>query len=242
VTIHITSAAAGTGRVETMKIEERAPGATVYSTLKDSSVKQANFFHDFKYTLAADAANSVDIRVTVTDDKGQTTQKTVTIPVTGGGALKECNNVTLGAQNNAIGSSFSSSDCSVYTVTDAKNNASKVDIIYFYGATNEATLAAPSDPSFGSGASQIDIGVQDWSVKNATSFRTTTGFDWATATSTSVLAAYNNGTDVGTKANKLQVGDIVAYKTAAGKYGVARVKTIVTGDTGTMMIDTKTTM
>jgi hypothetical protein len=242
VKIHITSSSTGT--VKKMLIEERIPGTTSYNTKKDSAVNQANFFYDYNYTLASDASGSVDIRVTVTDDKSQTTTKTATITVTGTGTLKECNSITLGAQDNAMGSSFSSSDCSVYTVTDAKNNASKVDIIYFYGATNLATVAGPSDNSFGTGTNQISsLGVQDWSVHNATMFRKITGFTWDNATVATIQAAYTGASAAeDTKANMLAVGDMVAFKTASGKYGVLRVKALTPSSTGSITIDVKTSM
>lgn len=51
----------------------------------------------------------------------------------------------LGAQSAATGSSFASIDGSVYTLAEAKANQAKVDWMYYYGATDLATLAAPDD-------------------------------------------------------------------------------------------------
>lgn len=221
VDIAITTSSAG--RVDRLLIQEKAPGSSVPGTLLDSAIKQANFGLTYHYTVSSSASNSVDVIVTVTDDKGQTTSKTVTITIAGGGNLATCDNKTLGSYDNTTGSFFSAKTCTVYTVSEAKNNQAAVDFLYFYGSSNFATIAAPDDAD----ANTIStFQLNTWTTKNATRFKTVSGFDFTNATPTSITVAWTAGGAESSKINSLGVGGMFLFKTADGRYGVAKVNSI----------------
>jgi hypothetical protein len=239
VDVSINTSSAGT--VDKLLIEEITPGASGPVTLLDSLVKQANFGITYKYTVPQGASGKRDIRVTATDNLGQQSVETKTITITSG-AIADCDNETLGSHKSTIGSFFATKSCNVYTVGEAKANKSAVDFIYFYGQTNQATLAAPDDADVNTlGEFQL----VDWTAgeKNATRFKAISAFDFDNATAATLTAAWT--TAVGaemTKANMLSNSQMVAFKTADGRYGVVRVNSITAGDDGTINIDVKSTM
>ncbi len=64
-----------------------------------------------------------------------------------------------------------------------------------------------------------------------------TDYDSATYTSVAQLISDNDNNKI---ASDLKVGDVVAFKTASGKYGILKVKAISSNsDTGTITIDYK---
>ena len=82
----------------------------------------------------------------VTDANGQMKEISYTITtVLSSGPINTYSMTIMGAQSSTTGSSFASSNGTVYNLADAKTNASKIDWLYFYGATLFATLAAPDD-------------------------------------------------------------------------------------------------
>ncbi len=191
----------------------------------------------FDYTVS----KTVNLIITVTDDKDKTVSSTLSVSLDAG--VNSYSAKLLGGQDNASSGSFlATSNGTVYLQADAKANSGLVDILYFYGATNEATLAAPSDADAATIFNNGTTGLQTWTTKNATSFKTTTlalaDFN-ALNLASGAESAYNAGTSVSTKANKLVSGKVVAFKTAAGKYGLVYVSALTTGATGSITLDVK---
>ena len=146
----------------------------------------------------------------------------------------------LGSYNANEGSSFASIDGTVYSWNDATNNSDEVDFVYFYGATNEATIAAPDDTDAGS---VFDF--SGWNTLNATKFGATTltaaEFD-AIDDDVEIVAEAADLTE--SKANQLAIDDVVAFETAStsahpSKKGLFIVNDITTGDDGTIDITVK---
>ncbi len=138
--------------------------------------------------------------------------------------------------NNSAGSFFSTSNGTVYTQAQAKTNASSVDFLYYYGATNKATIAAPNDAPAATIYDNATTGLQTWSVKNATELRgtllTADLFNAITADST-LTKMYDNfalGT-AATSATDLAEGDVIAFKTVGNKKGFVKVVSIVENGT-----------
>jgi predicted transcriptional regulator len=126
-------------------------------------------------------------------------------------------------------------------MTDATANQNKVDFVYFYGATNLATLASPSDTD----AQTIFTAIADWTTINATKLGATTltatEFDAIDDDAEIVIAATGL---TATKANTLEVGDVIAFETAstsanASKKGLLKVVAITPENTGTITIAVK---
>jgi hypothetical protein len=201
------------------------------------------------YTTSKDVAGVYEYTFIATDKDGLQDTKTIVVTVQAAGVdVDSYTDIILGADNNAtLGSSFASIDGSIYLLADAKTNSDKVDFVYFYGATNKATIAAPSDADAQTVFSSPTSGIATWTVKNATSLATTTltaaQFD-AIATDLDI-AAVTAGT-VGTKVNNLAVGNVIYFETAStsanpSKKGLAKVTALTAEKTGSVTLQIKVT-
>ncbi|MFZ4398493.1 MAG: hypothetical protein ACOYO1_00550 [Bacteroidales bacterium] len=196
----------------------------------------------FQQTINDITAQSV-IKVQATDAKSQTTSANFTINIAGN-AITSFPDITLGSYNSPTGSSFASLDGTVYQLADAKTNASKVDIIFFYGATNNATLSAPSNLTELNQVFTTASAPNTWAVNNDTKLekRTDVVFDNVTL-GNQIPNVQATGTS---KVNNLAVGDVVAFRTAntnsafANKVGILKVTAITgTGATATIKFSVK---
>jgi len=184
--------------------------------------------YQFNYVYHVPSVTAgTQIVITFTVDDASNTQ-TATTTITVGSSASDIisyNAVLLGSYSDpTAGSFYSSSNNNVYTVSSANTNQGLIDIVFYFGATNQYTLAAPSDGSFGTGSGQISsLGIQNWSTKNATSFKSTSLLDFSSITKASDIAdAYAAGGSADTKANMLVAGSIIAFKTAT-KYGLCKI-------------------
>lgn len=236
-TVKLTIQVGAEKAIKTVNVKVSAGGGTA-GTILDSTYASGRNTSTITYDYLVGSSANYAFTATVTDRDGVTATGTETITVSGTGAtdINLCSGIRLGAQSSTTGSSFSSSNCSVYTVNQAKSNASNVDFLYFYGASNEATLAAPNDEA-ADDFTTFDLA--NWSTRNATKMMKLSGFDFNAATSASITSAVASAS--ATKVNKLAVGDVVGFMTAGGKSGVARVKSISGGGSGSIVLDVKTT-
>lgn len=238
--VKFTVNASTTETLKSLKIEETIPGQSVPGKLKDSSISSKTIVnYDFNYTVPAGATGSKEIVFTVTDNGNRTKVVKKTINVSGTATPKTYSAKMLGAQDNgSVGSSFSTQDGTVYKVADAKTNSAKIDFIFYYGTTNFATIAAPND----AGAAQFSVfQLSTWGTRNATKFKVsnTAAFDGATTSQQLADAFSNAGGNEGSAATNLKVGDVVAFKTEAGKNGVFKVTAIDAKNSGSITIDVK---
>lgn len=175
------------------------------------------------------------------DKDGEKATKTINITVESpdepAGAIKS-HVITLGAQGAAAGSCYASITGEVYGSATAVDNASKIDLGYFYGATNEATLAAPSDSDMPTMLSYTS----KFAVKNSTVIAKVTA-DFDAITDDTGFEALAEGVTA-SKANKLAKDDVVVFKTAAtsdnaSKIGVAKVTALSVGNDGSITLSVK---
>jgi len=210
--------------------------ATTTSGFKGETDK--NYYFD-KWFYATDFITNEKYEYVfeVTDKEGQTYSITYTVTeqTTNNqpGAINTYT-VTLGSYNATQGSSFASSNGTVYTWSDATANSQLIDFVYFYGNTNNATIAAPDD------AAAADVfNFSNWSTKNPTRFGLVTGVTFSDITDDTEIVA-NESAATTSKVNNLSVGDVVEFKTASGKYGMFVVSAINgTDSSGTIDITVK---
>ncbi|MFC5270814.1 hypothetical protein [Adhaeribacter terreus] len=139
----------------------------------------------------------------------------------------------LGNQQAAAGSFFASSTGEVISAGNAKANASVIDFGYYFSvggtaAADSATIAAPNDVNatqvFGAIAS---ADFANWATKNPTKFKdlgNNAAFYTGPTNGDEVAAVYTNmGATETSSVKHLNVGDVFAFTTAAGKRGVAMV-------------------
>lgn len=153
---------------------------------------------------------------------------------------------TFGALHNSAGSFASLSTGTIYSQTQADASSSSIDAIYYYGATNHATIAAPNDVTVGAGASNTNLAV-NFTTLNATTFykfgQEGAGV-WAAVITGAVYDFSTISASISlTKVTTLAPGDVIAFKTAAGKYGLINVTSVnaVNSDYtyGTLVADIK---
>ncbi len=197
--------------------------------------------------IAIDLANSTDdpkkveYKFSLTDKDGAVKNAiyTVTMAAASGNPIHTYSATLMGAQDNAnTGSFFASTNGNVYLTADANNNSSLIDIIYYYGSSNEATLCAPNDVTVNGGTGNLSLAT-GLTTQNATTFTTTT-----VSASTFNAMSDDTGFDAitsfpETKMVTLATDNVIAFKTAAGKIGLIKVSSITTGNTGSMTIDVK---
>jgi hypothetical protein len=173
------------------------------------------------------------------EDKEATAKESRTFTiVAGAGPIDSYTAVLLGSHENAsVGSFYSIANNAVYTVAQAMAVQPAVDFIYFYGATNEATIAAPDDTDAGS----ISVfGLSGWTTMNATRFAATTvaAADFDAIADDATIVAEATGADA-TKTNHLAVDQVFAFMTDGGKKGLVKVAAITAGSDGTITLEIK---
>ena len=219
-----------------------APRYLVPMSGTDSTIKNTSFTDTRSYTVPAGTTTNLVFTATVTDNNSLTSNASKTLTVSQPASWsKECSGVVLGDQNNAtLGSSYSTSDCSVLTVSNAKSNSAKVDMIYYYGSTNNATLGAPDN----SDVMSFSVFGLPWATNNSTRFKVLTSSDWTNASAGTIQSTYTSSSSAEmSEATKLAVGSVLGYKTAGGKYGILKVNgiTVDSGSgNGTITFDSKT--
>ena len=103
---------------------------------------------------------------------------------------------------------------------DAKTNSTLIDFLYYYGATNKASIAAPDDADAATVFNNANNGLATWSTRNSTKFKTTAlsaaEFD-ALANDLLIVSNATGASD--TDENNLAVGNVIAFITDADKTG-----------------------
>jgi hypothetical protein len=172
---------------------------------------------------------------TVTNIRGKSKELQFVITTEAGGEINSYTDIVIGGQlNPSIGSFYATLSNDVMTSGEADLNQSKVDMIYYYGNTNMASIVAPASEQIAliPELSYItDAGnANHWTVTNQTKFKPVLGLTWNDITDDTQIIQYaTNFTDM--NANQLVPGEIIAFETAvtsanAGKKGLFRVKAI----------------
>lgn len=157
-------------------------------------------------------------------------EKTPSVPTYGNLVSFEAN-ILGGQSNNSIGSFYSISEDSVYLKSAADANPGKIDLIYYFGLSSgdSSVLCAATDPVFNLPSDQTPFtSVKNWTVKNNTNFLKLSVSEnkFNSLSNDSLLLADLDSNVTATKISKLTIGDVVGFKTAAGKLGIYRVKAI----------------
>ena len=132
---------------------------------------------------------------------------------------------TLGAEGNTNGHYFSASSGNVFQDATAKDSSAVVDFLYYNEGS--ATLAAPYNNAAQNVYNTPPFAIASWTFKNDTRFKLGQAADYALDTNSGIAAAYNENTTGGAnRISSLAQGDVVLFKTGAGKYGVLQITQI----------------
>ncbi len=179
--------------------------------------------------------------LTLTDDNGEIATKSFTLTVKAPASpINKYTATLLGGQSNTtLGSYYATSTNTVYTQSTAPANSVAIDFIYYFGSSNKATLASPSDVTVNGTSGNLSLATI-LTTKNTTNFAnsglTATQFD-----------AINNEGDITsiipnsptTLSNNLAVGNVILFKTDAGKFGLIKVSALTPNADGQITIDVK---
>jgi len=171
---------------------------------------------------------------------------TISLTISRNGEITTYNTINLGAQANATVPSFLSlSDGVTYMQGEAFNNQEKIDMFCFYEDStfsthnNFTTLAAPGSNITGifTGGTAPD----NYDVKNVTYFvkSTLTAQQFDAITNDEAIIESFVPANQGKKAKNLAQGNVWAFKTQSGKYGLLKVTAVTHGIAGSMTMDVK---
>lgn len=195
---------------------------------------------DFPFTVPQDAADaslySITFEALNTSESSMVTRLVnVSIPY---GDIKTYTAVILSDIENPNGSSFFSlEDNQLMQLAAAVSNSEKVDIIYYYGATNKATLCAPADQEV-----EIFEGLDNTPIIDKFATRNNTKMALITMSENDFNAIVHDGPitnnepeNTSTAVKNLSVGNVIFSETVGGKKALVLVKNI-TGGQGTSEI------
>jgi hypothetical protein len=180
--------------------------------------------------------------IIVTDKDAMTASKSVVITVDAsmaGGPIDTYTAILMGAQSNIdLGSFLDIETGEVYKIGPATTNQSIIDVVYYYGSQNLATLTAPDDATVGGGAGNLSL-CESWTNKNATRFGTTsiTAAEFDDIVNDIDIVAQTGISH--SKETQLTVGNVISVMTVGGKKGLIKIAAMTTGTAGTITIDVK---
>ena len=156
--------------------------------------------------------------------------------ISGAGNIVRFTAVLMGAQASTTGSFLDANTGNVYTQADANDNQELIDVIYYFGSSNAATLCAPNDETVNGGAGNLAL-CESWTTHNATTFGSSlfTIAEFDAMTDDSQLLSIANLTN--SKATDLAVDNIIAFETVDGKKGLIKVSDLISATDGTITID-----
>ncbi len=141
----------------------------------------------------------------------------------------------LGAQSSTTGSSFASFYRSVYNLAQAKLNQGNVDLMYYYGANDLSTLAAPDDDHAALIFTNPTNGLQTWTIKNNTRYKMVTD----AIVDDAVIVEQTAAGVTQSRITNLTAGKYLAFITTSGMKGLIKVETMTAGDDGSITISVK---
>ena len=237
VTEYVVSATiSSTANLKSVKVNRKVGSETTQVIAPITSFPNKTSY-DLTQTITSITA---DCEITVTVDNGVEYSRTLTIVYTPApekpvaGKINTWADKVLGslAHVSTAGSSCASIDGTVYSIANAKTNSTKIDFIYFNGATHPKSLAAPNNASVGS-LGQTNA-PSTWTAKNATKLGvlsnvTVAQFDACEDDEliTSVVTASAVNADI---VSNLAVNNVVGFITAGGKKGLIKVISIDTSN------------
>ncbi|MBE0647562.1 MAG: hypothetical protein IH596_07255 [Bacteroidales bacterium] len=177
----------------------------------------------------------------VTDKDNQTSEVSLTLTtMVVAGPINTFSMKILGAQSSTTGSSFASFDGSVYNLAQAKLNQGNVDLMYYYGATDLSTLAAPDDDHAALIFTNSTNGLQTWTIKNNTRYKLVTdAVNWDAIEDDAVIVEQTASGVTLSRITNLAVGNYLAFITASGMKGMIKVESMTTGGDGSITISVK---
>ncbi len=186
-----------------------------------------DFIYGLKLTKSQLETEKWDFQVTDAGGKTATLTLTLTKDATGG-AIKSVEGITLGAQDNTtVNGFYAISNGSIYSFADAETNSEIIDLVCAFDDVVENSNPKDNETFLTSAGSNLsDIyNFDNWQTTNTTLFNSTTlsADQFNYVDSDKLIVSSFNETENEKKAKNLRAGDVYAFKTEAGKYGLIKV-------------------
>lgn len=245
-------AAANDKNLESFRVEFSQGGGpfTAYSGAfpagkSDTTFNVSNF--TYKKTLPTLAGEgTITYRFYTVDKDNNSASLDLKINVGGapGATISSYSARIMGSQSNSTTGSFlATTNGIVYKIAEAKANSTLIDVLYYYGANNKATLAAPNDADAGTVYNSGASALSSWSKRNATKFEATalSEANFNSINSSTTLTAFYLTDPTASASTDLANNDVLKFRTEAGKRGFILVKTISGTNTssGFISVDVK---
>jgi hypothetical protein len=234
-------ARSGDAKLESMTITKEGVALAGWNEKEIPNSENENYT-DTALLVAPLNEGAYNYELIVTDKDGLTASQSAVItvdPSMAGGPIDTYTAILMGAQSNLdIGSFLDAETGDVYLIGPATTNQSLIDVVYYYGSQNLATLTAPDDATVGGGAGNLSL-CESWTTKNGTRFGTAsiTAAEFDNIVNDIQIVAETGISD--SKKTQLTVGNVLSFQTVNGKKGLIKVSAITTGTAGSITIDVK---
>jgi len=187
-----------------------------------------------KWTVVGAAVGTVKYSADVTDKDKAAQSATKIIEITFKerppeyGDIKTWADRLLGSlsHSSTAGASCASIDGTVYEIAAARTNSAKVDFVYWNGASNPNSIAAPSNTTLGT----ITAMQSGWTTKNQTKLQkltTVTAAQFDAMNNDAIIDEKVTSTTVTTDiVSNLATNDIIGFITASGKKGLMKIVSV----------------
>lgn len=241
----ISGQAAATKGLDSLIIQEKGPSGVLLATGTVSVTGKTSFaVKDYPFSVPTPACNGAYSAVIMAYSGSKSATHTITINVSGGVTCSDgvnpdpvadnvsvTENLTLGAQKNALGSSINLDAPLVMKADVAAQNASKVDLVYLNSfATDTDKLGSPD------WAKDNVTFMDGWSTYNKTRIHKVTGTTFAAVKTRAQLLALWNQAQSTTTGIDVKPGDLVIALTEQGAYALLEITSQVAGDAGNIKI------
>ncbi len=186
-------------------------------------------------------------RITLTDENNEQAIKEFTITtIVADPGISTYNNITLGSYASVVNGAIDADLGTVYSLAEANDDQqvqAKIDWLYYEGATGGHTLMSPSNNNI----SIVFPSIDQWQIRNETMIGLTAlgVTDFNSIENISQLIALIQGQLVSgnldlshnfysqnmSSPGGFEVGDIIAFESSTGNYGLIRIKQINPGVT-----------
>jgi hypothetical protein len=149
--------------------------------------------------------------------------------------------VQLGAHNATPGSSLDIDTWMVYTMTPAKANSTKIDLIFAYSTvgTGQAAIYSPNIAVNGTNGSNGFDFLAGFTNPNTTEIKTTSSTYAAVTNRRELDAAWTAGTAVTSGKLEITTNPVFLAKSNLGKVAIIQTSSLVTGENGTVSLAAK---
>ncbi|MCD4792509.1 MAG: hypothetical protein K8R54_04690 [Bacteroidales bacterium] len=217
---------------ELAKVRLYKDGAEYGDVITEFTNKQEYSFNEVVDTTAT-ATFTFKVSAEDNQESSKLNDMTVTVTVTpaSSGTLTEYT-VELGDQNENEGSFIDLETSTIYFVNDCEASAADIDLMYYWGNDGNSSIYSPQGAVDAGFNNYGNIG--NWSVLNTTKLKSDDDADYDNATYASVAEGIGSSTEQGI--TQITEGNLIYFKTDAGRCGIMKIGTVEEGKKGILTI------